>query len=192
MTDAETLHAGPPERPGRHPDRVRWWVVALVVLVVGAVGLAGYALARTRPLSSGGVTPPASGVRTSSVPPSPTAGTTLELPRSFGEYVRDDQTRVANPVEASGDVATASAYYNRNGARSVLVIGAEPVYDVEQFLLSIGLSDITPVGDGFCGAYTGVTMCAVLTDGIAVGAVGLDGQGRADLVEIAQQARAGF
>lgn len=192
MSDAETLHAGPPERPGPPATRARWLLVALVVLVVAALALAGYAFVRSRSVVDGPANPSRSGASTVSARPSATPGTTMALPSGFGEYVRDDDTRVANPVEASGDVATASAYYNRNGVRSVLVIGAEPVYDVEQFLLSIGLSDISPVGDGFCGTYTGVELCAVLVDGVAVGAVGLRGQERADLVEIAQQARSAF
>lgn len=189
MSDAETLHAGPPERPGASAPRARWLVAALVVLVVAALLLAGYTFIRNRSLVGPPATPPGSSASTVTSRPSATPGTTMALPAGFGEYVRDDDPGVANPVEASGDVATASAYYNRNGVRSVLVIGAEPVYDVEQFLLSIGLSDITPVGDGFCGTYTEVELCAVLVDGIAVGAVGLQGQGRADLVAIAQQAR---
>ena len=192
MSDAETLHAGPPERRSRTAPRRRVLLVVLAVLVVIALVLTGYAFLRGRTLIDGSTTPSGSGASTVSARPSATPGSTMTLPVGFGEYVRDDASRVANPVEASGDVATASAYYNRNGVRSVLVIGAEPVYDVEQFLLSIGLSDITPVGDGFCGNYTGVELCAVLVDGIAVGAVGLRGQGRADLVEIAQRARSAF
>lgn len=188
MTAPETLAAGP-EQP-RSGRRARGPIIALVVVIVLAVALAGYAFVRSRSGAAAPTTSPTPG--TTAVGPSASPSTILTLPARFGTYQRDDRSTVDSPVEAGSDIATASAYYDLNGVRQVLLVGADPVYDLELFLLSIGLSEISAVGDGFCGDYSGVQMCAVLTDRLAVGVVGLTGQGHGDLVGIAQDARGAF
>lgn len=163
-------------------------LIGLVVVIVLALALAGYAFVRTRPSPVAVPTPSTTAVGPSGSP----SAATLTLPQQFDTFQRDDRSKVDTPINAGSDVATASAYYDVNGVRQVLMVAADPVYDLELFLLSVGLSDISAVGDGFCGDYSGVEMCAVLTEQLAVGVVGLNGQGRADLVGIAQRARSAF
>ncbi len=187
MPDTETLQAGP--QGPRRRSLVPVAVITLVLVVLAALALAGYAYVRTRT----DVTPtPGPSVSVLTPRPSASPGTALVLPERFGTYQRDDRSRVETPVDTGDDVATASAYYDLNGVRQVLLVGAEPIYNLELFLLSVGLSDITPEGDGFCGDYSGVQMCAAMTDQLAVGLVGLNGQSTADLVQLAEDAGAAF
>ena len=150
-------------------------MVALAVLVtVLLVWGPGSPLAQPAPTPSG--TTASSPVSTE--PPA--------LPERFDTWTREEAATL--PPSTDDELRAATAVYTQNGQPSVLLIVARPVADMEQFLLSLGAGEITPIGSGWCAAYDGQPLCGVVRGDTGWAVSPLADQDRNVLVRIAVKA----
>lgn len=168
---------------GGHVPRLRAWllvggagVVVLVLIGVLLVWGPGSPFGRTD-----GGDPSTSAAHSTSAPHPPT------LPTQFATFTL--QPGDAPPTAAPGDdLAVATGSYTQNGQPSILLVAAQPVDDLGKFLMSLGATDVTPIGSGTCATYNEAALCGVVRDGIAWAASPLADQTPAELVRIAELA----
>lgn len=152
---------------------------AVVVLVLVAVLLVWGPGSPLGP--PGGDESPGQSAAASTIAPTPPA-----LPEQFDTFtLQPDSAPTTSAAAPDDDLAVATATYTQNGQASILLVAAQPVDDMEQFLLSLGASEITPTGSGVCASYDGVPLCGVVRDNTGWAVSPLARQKTTELVRIA-------